>query len=249
MVSQPSFPSEVISQLSKSEHQETPVIEMEAVSQRYTVGTHTVDALNSISIAVYQNEFVMVMGPSGSGKSTLLNVLAGLERPSAGIVQIDGADLTALSDKERSLLRRHKLGFVFQFFNLHPVLSAQENIELPMLIAGIKRKKREVRALELLDLVNLEKRKDHLPHELSGGEKQRVGIARALANDPEVILADEPTGDLDSVIGQEIMHLLQQLNKEQGKTIICVTHDEEMLEPGMRLIKMEDGRIVEDSYL
>lgn len=222
---------------------------MEAVSQRYTVGTHTIDALNNITMTVHQNEYIMVMGPSGSGKSTLLNVLAGLERPSAGIVQVDNEDLTALSDKERAMLRRHKLGFIFQFFNLHPVLNAQENIELPMMIAGIKRKKREVRALELLELVNLENRKDHFPHELSGGEKQRIGIARALANDPEVILADEPTGDLDSVTGHEIMQLLGKLNKKHGKTIICVTHDEEMLEPGMRLIKMEDGRIIEDSYL
>ncbi|MFW9854496.1 MAG: ABC transporter ATP-binding protein [Candidatus Thorarchaeota archaeon] len=235
--------------MSTSKQQQTPLIEMEAVSQRYTVGTHTIDALNNITMTVHQNEYIMVMGPSGSGKSTLLNVLAGLERPSAGIVQVDNEDLTALSDKERAMLRRHKLGFIFQFFNLHPVLNAQENIELPMMIAGIKRKKREVRALELLELVNLENRKDHFPHELSGGEKQRIGIARALANDPEVILADEPTGDLDSVTGHEIMQLLGKLNKKHGKTIICVTHDEEMLEPGMRLIKMEDGRIIEDSYL
>jgi putative ABC transport system ATP-binding protein len=237
----------VINQLKLSDQREAPVIEMDAVSQRYMVGPHTIDALNSITMAVYQNEFVMVMGPSGSGKSTLLNVLAGLERPSSGIVQIDAKDLTAMSDKERALLRRHKLGFVFQFFNLHPVLSAQENVELPMLIAGINRKQREVRARELLELVKLQNRKDHFPHELSGGEKQRVGIARALANDPEVILADEPTGDLDSVIGHEIIQLLRQLNKKHGKTIICVTHDEVMLESGMRLITMDDGRIVDDS--
>ncbi|MFW9779423.1 MAG: ABC transporter ATP-binding protein [Candidatus Heimdallarchaeota archaeon] len=222
---------------------------MKAVSQRYVVGQHTIDALNNVTMRVHHNEFIMVMGPSGSGKSTLINVLAGLESPSAGVVQIDAEDLATLSDKEKAMLRRHKLGFIFQFFNLHPVLSAQENIELPMLIAGIKRRQREVRAIELLELVKLIGRKDHFPHELSGGEKQRVGIARALANDPEIILADEPTGDLDSVAGQEIIHLLLQLNRKHKKTVICVTHDEEILESGMRLVKMEDGRIVDDAYL
>jgi len=226
-----------------------PIIEMENVNQRYTLGAHTIDALNGINLTIHTEELIMVMGPSGSGKSTLINVMAGLEQPSAGIVRIQQEDLTTLSDKELSLLRRHKLGFVFQFFNLHPILSAKENVELPMLIAGVKRDKREKRALELLTLVNLENRKHHLPHELSGGEKQRVGIARSLANDPEVILADEPTGDLDSAIGNEIMQLLINLNKIHGKTVICVTHDEEMLKTGMRLIKMEDGKIIDDIYL
>ncbi|UCE13093.1 MAG: ABC transporter ATP-binding protein, partial [Candidatus Heimdallarchaeota archaeon] len=176
-------------------------------------------------------------------------VMAGLEQPSAGTVRIYQEDLGTLSDSELCDLRRHHLGFVFQFFNLHPVLSAIENVELPMLISGIKRRQREPRALELLQLVNLAKRRNHLPHELSGGEKQRIGIARSLANDPEIILADEPTGDLDSAIGNEIMALLRTLNEKHGKTIVCVTHDEEMLRPGMRLIKMEDGRILADSYL
>jgi putative ABC transport system ATP-binding protein len=225
------------------------IIEMENVSQRYTLGSHSIDALNDINLAIHQNEFIMVMGPSGSGKSTLINVMAGLEHPSNGIVRIHEEDLTTLSDKELCLLRRHKLGFVFQFFNLHPILNAKENVELPMLIAGVKRSQREARALELLKLVNLLNRQHHLPHELSGGEKQRIGIARSLANDPEVILADEPTGDLDSTIGQEIIQLLINLNKIHGKTIICVTHDEEMLKSGMRLLKMDDGRIISDFYL
>ncbi|MFX0084734.1 MAG: ABC transporter ATP-binding protein [Candidatus Hodarchaeota archaeon] len=227
----------------------TPIIELENVNQRYTLGSHTVDALNSINLTIFPEEFIMVMGPSGSGKSTLLNVMAGLEKPSAGIVRIHQEDLATLSDRELCEIRRHKLGFIFQFFNLHPILTAMENVELPMLISGIKRKQREPRALELLRLTNLEKRKNHHPHELSGGEKQRVGIARSLANDPEVILADEPTGDLDSAIGREIMELIESLNKSQGKTIVCVTHDENMLKSGMRLIKMEDGRIISDSYL
>ncbi len=225
------------------------LLELENVNQRYTIGNYTIDALTDVTLTIQQGEFVVVMGPSGSGKSTLLNVMAGLERSSTGAVRFRQANLAILSDPELSWLRRHQLGFVFQFFNLHPVLSALENVELPMLISGVKRKHREPRALELLKLVNLEKRKHHLPHELSGGEKQRVGIARALANDPVIILADEPTGDLDSATGQEIMDLLIRLNRTQGKTIICVTHDDELLTPGMRLIKMEDGRIISDSYL
>ncbi|MFX1282064.1 MAG: ABC transporter ATP-binding protein [Promethearchaeota archaeon] len=225
------------------------IIELENVNQRYTLGSHTIDALNNINLSIFEEEFIMIMGPSGSGKSTLINVMAGLEQPSAGTVRIHDEDLSTLSDRELCNLRRHKLGFVFQFFNLHPVLNAIENVELPMLISGVKRNQREPRALELLRLVNLENRKHHLPHELSGGEKQRVGIARSLANDPEVILADEPTGDLDSAIGNEIMTLLRDLNQTHRKTIVCVTHDEEMLKPGMRLIKMEDGRIISDSHL
>ena len=223
---------------------------MDNINQLYTLGSsHTIDALNNINLTVFPEEFVMVMGPSGSGKSTLLNVMAGLEKPSAGIVRIHQEDLATLSDRELCEIRRHKLGFIFQFFNLHPILTAMENVELPMLISGIKRKYREPRALELLRLTDLEKRKHHRPHELSGGEKQRVGIARSLANDPDIILADEPTGDLDSAKGREIMDLIESLNKTQGKTIICVTHDENMLKHGMRLIKMEDGRIISDIYL
>ncbi len=223
---------------------------MENVNQRYTLGaSHTIDALSNINLAVYPEEFIMVMGPSGSGKSTLLNVMAGLEKPSAGVVRIHQEDLATLSDRELCEIRRHELGFIFQFFNLHPILNAMENVELPMLISGIKRKLREPRALELLQLTNLENRKHHRPHELSGGEKQRIGIARSLANDPNVILADEPTGDLDSATGRDIMNLIESLNKSHGKTIICVTHDENMLKPGMRLIKMEDGRIISDTYL
>jgi len=226
-----------------------PIIELEGVNQRYTLGGHTIDALNNINLSIFKEEFIMVMGPSGSGKSTLINVMAGLERPAAGTVRINQEELSTLSDRDLCQLRRHTLGFVFQFFNLHPVLNALENVELPMLISGLKRKYREPRALELLRLVNLENRKNHQPHELSGGEKQRVGIARSLANDPEVILADEPTGDLDSAIGNEIMTLLRSLNQTHKKTIVCVTHDEEMLKAGMRLIKMEDGYIISDSYL
>ena len=225
------------------------LIELENVSQRYRLGDHTVDALTNINLTIHDQEFVMVMGPSGSGKSTLLNIMAGLEQPSSGIVCINQQDLSTLSDRALCEIRRYKLGFVFQFFNLHPILSTMENVELPMLISGIKRKDRQPRAKEMLKLVGLEKRAHHLPHELSGGEKQRVGIARSLVNDPDVILADEPTGDLDSTIGTEIMELLLNLNQKHHKTIICVTHDEVMLKPTMRLLKMEDGHIISDSYI
>ena len=225
------------------------IIELQGVNQRYKLGTHTIDALTDISIGVHRNEFIMVMGPSGSGKSTLLNAIAGLEVPSAGNVIFLGKDLQTLSDRQLCEIRRHQLGVIFQFFNLHPILTAQENVELPMLIADVKRSHREIRAKELLNLVNLGHRIHHKPHELSGGEKQRVGIARSLANNPMIILADEPTGDMDSVAGHEIMAIINKLNHEHDKTIICVTHDEEMLEPGMRLIRMDDGRIISDTYL
>ena len=225
------------------------IIELKEVSQRYKLGSHIIDALSNINMTIHQNDFVMVMGPSGSGKSTLLNTIAGLEIPKTGTVRILGDDLQNLSDSQLCDIRRHKLGFIFQFFNLHPILSALENVELPMLIADVKLSDRDTRAMELLELVDLGHRKDHHPHELSGGEKQRVGIARSLANNPMIILADEPTGDMDSVSGSEIMDIITKLNKEHNKTIICVTHDEDILKPGMRLIRMDDGHIISDTYL
>lgn len=226
-----------------------PIIELEGVSQRYNLGMNVIDALTDVNLVIHAHEYVIVMGPSGSGKSTLLNTIAGLEAPSAGNVRILGKDLLKLNDRQRCEIRRHKLGFVFQFFNLHPILTAQENVELPMLIADIDRSIREKRAKELLNLVHLEHRLNHHPHELSGGEKQRVGIARALANDPMIILADEPTGDMDSVAGNEIISIITKLNHEYDKTIICVTHDEDMLKPGMRLIRMDDGHVISDTYV
>ncbi|MHA2174622.1 MAG: ABC transporter ATP-binding protein [Candidatus Hodarchaeales archaeon] len=225
------------------------IIELENVSQRYKLSGHIIDALTNINLTIHDQEFVTVMGPSGSGKSTLLNIMAGLEQPSAGTVWVNSQDLSTLSDRALCEIRRYRLGFVFQFFNLHPILSTLENVELPMLISGVKRKNRQPRAREMLELVGLSKREHHLPHELSGGEKQRVGIARSLVNDPDVILADEPTGDLDSTTGDEIMELLLNLNQENQKTIICVTHDEVMLKKSMRLLKMEDGHIISDSYI
>jgi putative ABC transport system ATP-binding protein len=225
------------------------IVELEEINQRYKIGSHTIDALNDINLQIKSGEFITVMGPSGSGKSTLLNIIAGLEKPSSGAVKIMGDELATLNDRQLCEIRRHKLGIIFQFFNLHPILTAQENVELPMLISDIKRSEREEKARKLLELVKLTHRSKHHPHELSGGEKQRIGIARSLANNPPIILADEPTGDMDSVTGQEILSIISKLNQEYQKTIICVTHDEEMLRKGMRLLRMEDGFIVSDSYL
>ncbi len=225
------------------------ILKLEDISRRYIVGDTVVHALKGISLSFAQPEFVIIIGPSGSGKSTLLNISGGLEKPSEGKVFVKGQDLLSLSDSELTNIRRYEVGFVFQFFNLHPMLTALENVELPMLITGQKRKKRVKKAMELLSLVNLEERATHLPHELSGGEKQRVGIARALANDPGVILADEPTGDLDRVTGEGITQLLYSLTDKMNKLVIVVSHDENLMNKATRLLTMEDGMIIHDSSL
>ncbi len=213
----------------------------------YVLGDSEVHALSGINLEIKSGEFVVIMGPSGSGKSTLLNVIAGLEPPTRGNVFIFGEDIHSLGDEKASIIRRHELGFVFQFYNLHSTLTAMENVELPMLLAGVKRDQREKRALELLQLVQMDHRAHHYPHEMSGGEQQRIAIARALANDPKILLGDEPTGDLDTVNGRKIKDLLVYLNVVHDKTIVIVTHDPEIFEPFMRILRMEDGRIVEDN--
>jgi len=184
-----------------------------------------VKALNGVNLEVREGEFIAIMGPSGSGKTTLLNILGALDRPTSGIVMVDGTDLSKVKNLDE--IRAKKIGFVFQLHNLLPVLTASENIEVPMFELGLSNKERARRAEEFLRLVGLEKRIDFVPTKLSGGERQRVAIARALANNPRIILADEPTGNLDSTSGDEVVHLLQKLNKE-GRTIILVTHDEEI---------------------
>jgi putative ABC transport system ATP-binding protein len=187
------------------------------------------------------------MGPSGSGKTTLLNVISGLTPASEGKVFINGTLLQKLSDNQKADIRRTQIGFIFQFYNLHEGLTALENVELPMLINGSRnRRERTQVATHLLELVGLEHRINNHPYELSGGEKARVGIARALANDPPILLADEPTGDLDSKLAREIMELLHSLNQKHGKTLVIVTHDSSILKKDMRLLKMEDGRIEDD---
>ena len=203
------------------------------------------EALRGIDMAVGEGEMVAIMGPSGCGKTTLLNCLAGLDTIDAGNIYIAGDNLRELSDNERSAFRARHMGFVFQDFNLLPMLSAVENVELPMLVAGVSSKRARKRALEMLDRVGLSDRVRHRPAELSGGQRQRVTIARALANNPTIVWADEPTGNLDSATAIEIMDLLYQFNRESGQTFVVVTHALEVGERANRIIRMHDGNIVQ----
>lgn len=221
-----------------------PVIELKQVSKTYKMGEVEVQALKNVNLKIRRKEFVAIMGPSGSGKSTLLHMIGCLDRPSSGKVFLDGVDVSKLNDSELARLRGNKIGFVFQLFYLYPTLTAQENVELPMMIVEQDKKERRKRVLELLKIVGLEKRAEHLPSQLSGGERQRVAIARALANNPALLLADEPTGNLDSKAGKEIMELFVNLNKE-GITIVMVTHDEYIASHAESIVKIKDGRIQE----
>jgi len=221
------------------------IIELKGVTKIYKMDKVLVPALRGINLKIRKGEFVSIMGPSGSGKTTLMNLIGCLDRPTEGEIYIANKNVAKLGDDELAKLRREKIGFVFQQFNLIPRLTALENVELPMWFAGLSKKKRRERAVELLKLVGLEKRINHKPAELSGGERQRVSIARALANNPEIILADEPTGNLDTKTGKEIMEILKDLNK-QGKTIVLVTHDETFAKEAERIIKIRDGRLLND---
>jgi len=216
------------------------------VNKTYRSRDVVVEALNDVSIEVKAGEMVAVMGPSGSGKTTLLNCMSGLDSIDAGDVHISGQLLRAMSDDALSDYRARSMGFVFQAYNLLPVLSAQENVELPLILAGVGQKNARERAAEKLDLVGLGDRLDHLPAELSGGQQQRVAIARALANDPAIVWADEPTGNLDSTNAAEIMDLLTRLNQEQQQTFVLVTHSEEVGDLANRIIRMSDGYVVDD---
>lgn len=219
------------------------VIELDQVSKTYKMDEVEVKALNGVDLKIKKKEFVAIMGPSGSGKSTLLNMIGCLDRPTAGKVFLDGSDISKLNDSQLARVRGKKIGFVFQYFNLYPTLTAQGNVELPMMIVEKDKEFREKRAVELLKIVGLESRAKHLPSQLSGGERQRVSIARALANEPSFILADEPTGNLDSKSGSEIMKIFVKLN-EQGKTIVIVTHDEIIASHSKHVIKVKDGKII-----
>ncbi len=221
------------------------LIKLEKITKIYKVGKIEVVALKDVSFEIEPCEFVTIMGPSGSGKSTLMHILGCLMRPTYGEYYLLGKRINDLQDDELALIRNQWLGFVFQLFNLLPIMNVEHNVELPMLYAGISREQRRKRAIELLSQVGLKERIKHYPNELSGGEQQRVAIARALANDPVIVLADEPTGNLDSKTGKEIMQMFKNLN-EQGKTIILVTHDKEVAEFGKRLIEIKDGKIVSD---
>jgi len=220
------------------------VIKLENVVKIYRLGKVEVPALRGVSLDIPRGEYVSIMGPSGSGKSTLMNLIGALDRPTSGRVYIDGVDIGRLSDDQLALLRRKKVGFVFQQFNLINKLTALENVALPMWFAGISRNRRLRRAKELLELVGLGDRLHHKPAELSGGERQRVAIARALANDPEIILADEPTGNLDTASGMVVIELLEELNR-LGKTLVIVTHDPEFGRRARMRVKLRDGVVQE----
>ena len=223
-----------------------PIIHASEVVKTYRSRDVVVEALNSVSFAVQSGEMVAVMGPSGCGKTTLLNCLSGLYSIDSGDVSISGRLLRTMSDDALSEYRAKSMGFVFQAYNLLPVLTVQENVELPLILAGNSQKKSRDRATEKLNLVGLGDRIDHLPAELSGGQQQRVAIARALANDPSIVWADEPTGNLDSTNAGEIMELLTRLNKEQGQTFVLVTHSDEVGGMADRIVRMSDGVIVDD---
>jgi len=210
------------------------------------MGEDIVHAVSGISLEIKEGEFVALVGPSGSGKSTPMHIIGGLDTPTSGRVVVDGQDLSRASDKELSRYRNEKIGFVFQAFNLHPTYTATENVALPLIFSGIGQRKRMKMAAEALEIVGLAERASHRPNQLSGGEKQRVSIARALVTQPKILLADEPTGNLDSRNGKHVMELLSQLNKEKGITLIIVTHDMEIAAVAGRIIKMRDGKIVED---
>lgn len=219
-------------------------VELRGVSKIYKIGAQEVRALDNVSLRIEKGEFTSVMGPSGSGKTTLLCVIGCLIRPTSGRVLIGGVDVTDLSEDDLAVFRAKKIGFVFQFFNLISTLTALENVMLPMVFAGgIPEWEMRARAMELLEAVGLANRAHHRPSELSGGQQQRVAIARALANDPEIVLADEPTGNLDSVTGQDVMDLMESLNKSLGKTFVIVTHDPAVARRTRRVLYMKDGRL------
>jgi putative ABC transport system ATP-binding protein len=209
-------------------------------------GKRQVTALNGVCLNIQKGEMVSLVGPSGSGKSTLLNLVGGLDQPTSGQVTVDGANLAGLGDDELTRVRRDKIGFIFQFFNLLPTLTSVENVSLPLHLRGWSRAKAQERAGELLDLVGLAKRKEHLPEELSGGERQRVAIARALSIYPPILLGDEPTGNLDTRTGVEILALLQDLHSRLGSTVVLVTHDLSVAASCPRTVHMRDGQIVKD---
>jgi len=224
-----------------------PIISATGVMKTYRSRDVVVEALNDVSFEVQPGEMVAVMGPSGSGKTTLLNCMSGLDSIDGGDVTIAGQLLRTMSDDELSDYRASSMGFVFQAYNLLPVLSAQENVELPLVLAGVSQREARERAAEKLELVGLGDRTDHLPAELSGGQQQRVAIARALANDPAIVWADEPTGNLDSTNASEIMDLLVRLNNERGQTFVLVTHSEDVGGMVHRIVRMSDGVVVSTS--
>ena len=229
----------------KSDVVSNTIIELKNVWKIYQLGEVEVQALRDVDLRIKKEEFSAIMGPSGSGKSTLLHMIGCLDRPTSGKIYLDGIDISKLNDSELARLRGKKIGFVFQFFNLYPTLNARENIELPMLILERDKREKEKKSSKLLKTVGLEKRADHLPSQLSGGERQRVAISRAIANDPPLLLADEPTGNLDTKTGEEIMKFLDKLQEEEKVTIVMVTHEEHIAKYAERIIRLKDGKILD----
>jgi putative ABC transport system ATP-binding protein len=226
-----------------------PIVEARAVERVYDTGKVRVPALNGVDLSVARGEIVSVMGPSGCGKTTLLNCLSGLDSIDGGDILVDGVSLASMTDRDRTTYRALHMGFIFQFYNLMPVLTAAENVELPLLLAHRPAAEARRRAMDALDLVGLADRASHVPEEMSGGERQRVTIARSLVNDPAIVWADEPTGDLDSDRAIEISDLMCRLNAERGLTFVIVTHDIAVGRKAQRLLRMLDGRIVEEQFL
>ena len=220
---------------------ERPIVSIAHLSKGYRRGGQVVPVLRDITLDIARGEFIALMGPSGSGKSTLLNLIAGIDKPDSGTLLVDGEDITRFGEAELADWRAAHVGFVFQFYNLMPVLTAFENVELPLMLTALSRRERRVRVQTALALVGLSDRMEHYPNELSGGQQQRVAIARALITDPTIVVADEPTGDLDRSTAEEILGLLDRLNREIGKTIIMVTHDPKAAAKAHRVVQLEKG--------
>lgn len=222
------------------------IIELKDVWKIYQMGETQVKALRGLNLKVKKGDFLIVNGPSGSGKSTAMNMIGALDVPTKGQIFLDGEDISTLHESDLAQIRGKKVGFIFQQFNLIPTLTALENVMLPLIFQGVPREKRIKRATKLLKRVGLGERTNHKPTELSGGQQQRVSIARALVNDPEMVLADEPTGNLDTKTGKEVMNLLKELHKKEGKTIVLVTHDLHLIRYGDKVLELEDGQIKEE---
>ena len=224
-----------------------PLVEIEHLVKSYWRGGQQVPVLLDISLSIASGDFTALMGPSGSGKSTLLNLIAGIDKPDSGILRVDGLDITRLGEAELAAWRAGNVGFIFQFYNLMPVLTAFENVELPLMLSNLSRRERRERVAMTLEMVNLQDRMDHTPNELSGGQQQRVAIARAIVTDPALIVADEPTGDLDRASAVEVLALLNRLNRELGKTIIMVTHDAHAAAQARSLVHLDKGELRADT--